>query len=261
VSKNFFTAIVVLWVLLCGQPKFVEASVPLQVRVQPNQILMGTFFNGSTISVSGEIPADAEVLIRVTGHPEDNKIKIKGQALGILWMNLGTAEFHKTPSVFLLYPSRALNELLQASQQPWQDLGLGIESVRKQVNIVSESEDKDMLFQEFVKLKQKAGLYGILKDAIHYKEQNLGMKSFSGTLKLPSDLPQGTYKLEVYAIKDGSIAGSIAEDIEAEEVGVPALISTLAFNHGTLYGILAVLVAVIAGLLTGIMFKGEKGAH
>ena len=50
-------------------------------------------------------------------------------------------------------------------------------------------------------------------------------------------------------------------NIDVREVGMPAWISSLAFNHGALYGILAVLVAVVAGLGTGILFKGGKGAH
>ena len=49
-------------------------------------------------------------------------------------------------------------------------------------------------------------------------------------------------------------------EIEAKKVGMPAFITSFAFNHGTLYGVLAVLVAIIAGLVTGVIFKGEK-AH
>jgi hypothetical protein len=39
------------------------------------------------------------------------------------------------------------------------------------------------------------------------------------------------------------------------------MMSSMAFNHGTLYGIVAVMVAILAGLLTGVVFKGGKGAH
>ena len=65
----------------------------------------------------------------------------------------------------------------------------------------------------------------------------------------------------MFTVEGGAITGTARREIDAREVGMPAWISALAFNHGTLYGVLAVLVAIIAGLVTGIIFKGEKGAH
>jgi len=260
-KKNFFATIYVLLMLFWVQPESVFASMPLNVTVKPNQILMGAFYNGANISVIGQIPADSEVVISLAGHLEDDRLKKKGRAMGVLWMNLGTVEFQNVPIVFLLYPSKAINESLQAGRQSWQNLGLGFEAIQKKANIVSDSGDKGTLFEEFVKLKKKSGLYGTIEDAIHYKKENRGMKSFSCTLALPSGLPQGVYKLEVSAIKDGAIVGYTSKEIEAKEVGMPAFITSLAFDHGTFYGVLAVLVAIIAGLATGVILKGEKGAH
>jgi len=244
-----------------GHPEFIQASMPVKITVQPDQILMGASYDGTDISVSGEIPEDSEALIRVIGHTEDSRLKKKGQALGFLWMNLGSVEFHKVPSVFLLYWSKGDNAFFHSVQEAWQSPDLGLEAIKKQVDIVSDYEDKEALFEEFIKLKQKSGLYGAAEGRIRYKEENKGMKSFSCSLRLPSGLPQGVYKVEVFAVKEGGIAGYSVKEIRARQAGMPSLIASLAFNHGTLYGILAVLVAVIAGLLTGVMFKGEKGAH
>ncbi|MCD6560950.1 MAG: TIGR02186 family protein [Deltaproteobacteria bacterium] len=259
-KKSIFIIIYIIMMFICGQPEFVLATASLEVTVRPNQILMGALYNGANISVMGNVPADSEVLIRLTGHLEDYKLKKKGRAMGVLWMNLGIVEIQKVPSLFLLYPSKAVNDSLQAGRQSWQDLGLGFEAVLKQANIVLDSEDKSALFEEFVKLEKKSGLYGTIKNTIHYKQGKGGMKSFSCTLALPSGLPQGVYKLDVFAIKDDAIAGYTSKEIEAKKVGMPAFITSFAFNHGTLYGVLAVLVAIIAGLVTGVIFKGEK-AH
>ena len=243
------------------QPKFAEASSPIEITIRPNHILIGASYNGANISVSGEIPADAEALIRVTGHPENDRLKKKGRALGLLWMNLGAVEFHKVPAVFLLYLPKGVNTSFQLDRQKWQDLGLGLDAVREKAEIVSDYRDTDALFEEFLKLKRKSGLYGTVEDAICYKKKKGGVKSFSCALRLPASLPQGVYKVEAFAIKDGAISGSVVEEIGATEVGIPAFISSLAFKHGTLYGILSVLAAVIVGLLTGVLFRGGKGGH
>jgi len=42
-------------------------------------------------------------------------------------------------------------------------------------------------------------------------------------------------------------------------VGLPALSATLAYEHGLLYGILAVVIAIVTGLVIGYLFKGGGG--
>lgn len=234
--------------------------MPIDITVQPDRISIGATYNGTDILVSGQIPADSEAVIRITGHKEDSRLKKKGRVMGFLWMNLDSVEFHNIPRVFILYRSKQDNDPGQEGQDKLHD-EIGIEAIRRQVDIVSEYQDKDALFEEFVKLKQKSGLYSTKENGINYGKENYSMKSFSATVKLPSALPQGDYKLEIFAITGDDIVGYSKKDLNVKQTDMPAFIATLAFDHGTLYGILAVIVAVIAGLLTGTLFKGEKGAH
>ena len=234
--------------------------MPFDITVQPDQIFIGATYNGTDILVSGQIPADSEAVIRITGHEEDSRLKKKGRVMGFLWMNLGSVEFHNIPGVFILYRSKQDNVPLQQGQDNTHD-EIGIEAIQRKVDIVSEYQDKDALFEEFIKLKQKSGLYSTVENSIQYEKADNGIKSFSVSVKLPSALPQGDYELEVFALTGNDIVGYSKKDLNVKQTGMPAFIATLAFDHGTLYGILAVIVAVIAGLLTGTLFKGEKGAH
>ena len=234
-------------------PAFSSASTPLEITVQPGQIFIGATYNGIDISVSGQVPDNTEAVIRITGHEEDSRLKKKGRVMGLLWMNLGSVEFHNIPGIFLLYKSK------QADDRQIREIG--IEAVREKADIISEYKDKDALFDEFVKLKQKSGLYQTVEDGIQYEKRHNNMKSFSATVKLPSALPQGDYRLEVFALVGDNIVGYSQKDLNVKQTGMPSFIAALAFDHGTIYGILAVIVAIIAGLLTGTIFKGEKGAH
>lgn len=260
-SKKLFAMLIFSLVCMAGPPHRAGAAQELQVTVQPNQILMGATYNGQCIAVTGTMPADATAIIRVTGHAERSKLKKKGRALGILWMNQDAVEISNVPNVFLLYLPEGVQAAPRMDRPSWSMMGLGMEAIRKLADIESEDGDKDALFEEFVKLKQKAGLYGTVPDAIGYGEESEDVKSFHCTVSMPSALPPGTYQLEVFAIKKNSVASYAAQQIEAKEVGMPAFVSSLAFQHGTFYGVLAVLAAVIAGLLTGVMYKGGEGAH
>jgi uncharacterized protein (TIGR02186 family) len=261
VTNKMFAITMIAMACLTGKPYAADTPTALSVNMQPAHIQIGATFNGVRISVAGEIPSDAAAVIRLTGKPEHSRLKQKGRALGVLWMNLDAVEISKAPNVFLLYLPAGGGAASEAGQTNWHQLGIGLDGLRRQVDIVAHDENKTALFDEFVKLKERAGLYGVVEGAIHYGQNNGTVKSFTATLALPAALPQGTYRFELLAIKNGAVDASLVRDIDAYEIGMPAWISRLAFDHGTLYGVLAVLVAVVAGLLTGIMFKGEKGAH
>lgn len=237
-----------------------DAATDLSVTVLPEQISIGAAYNGARLSVAGEIPSDASALVRITGEQEHYTLKQKGRALGVLWMNLDSVTISNLPSVFILYlPREAVAG--NNARPAWQTLGLGLEGLRKQADIVARDDDKVGLFDEFVKLKKKAGLYGVVVDAVRYGAAAGPVKSFEAVLRLPAALPQGRYQIQVFAVTNGVVEATAERTIDAVEVGMPAWISAMAFNHGAIYGVLAVLVAIVAGLLTGILFKGEKGAH
>ena len=252
-----FSLLVLVLTCMAGTTFADTGANQLQVTLLPNEILMGATYNGQSVAVSGTIPADTAAIIRVTGHLEESKLKKKGRALGILWMNQGAVEISNVPNVFQLYLPKGIQTSPVAGLPP----ELGLEAIRKQAHIKSEEADPNSLFQDFVKLKEKAGLYATIPDAVGYTKGSKGMTSFQCTLSVPSNLRQGTYQVELFAVKDGRIVSSVARELVAREVGMPAFISSLAYQHGTLYGVLAVLVAAFAGLLTGVIFKGGSGAH
>ncbi len=239
----------------------IGAALPIQINLKPNCIRMGATFDGTTIFVTGEIPVDSEVLIRLVGHFGDTKLKKKGRALGFLWMNMGTVEFRNIPSVFLLLPSNSLEKLLRTDKDRWQKLGLGFEAIEKQTEVIPASEDKHRLFEDFLKLKESTDLYGIQKNRVQYGKADGSMKTFTASMSIPSAIPQGSYNVQAFVIKNAAIVTMAEEQINAAEVGFPAALAFLAYRHATLYGVLAVVVAIIAGLLTGLVFKGAKGGH
>ncbi|MFZ0449481.1 MAG: TIGR02186 family protein [Desulfatiglandaceae bacterium] len=260
--KKLFPVIVVFLICSAGWcPDSPMAALPMQMKLKPNHIFIGATFNGARISVTGNVPANSEVLIRLMGPFENTKLKKKGRALGFLWMNMGAVEFQNIPSVFLLFPSNALEKSLKNDSDEWRKIGLGFGALEKQAKIIPASEDKQKLFKEFRKLKESAGRYEIQKNKVRYGETHGSTKTFTATMSIPSGMPKGSYKAQVFAIKNGSVVTSAEEHIIAEETGFPATLSFLAFHHGTLYGVLAVLVAIIAGLVTGLVFKGGKGGH
>lgn len=253
--STIFLGIVLTWIC-CRDGA--AAPGPLTVSVSPAHIAIGTTYNGGDVTVSGTLPKDAEVLIRLRGKRGEERFKKKGKALNLLWMNMATVEVDNVPALMLLAPSDAL-ALLQAHRpESWKKLGLGFDALEREIAIAPEGQDRKRLINEFLKLKERDGLYGVQPRSIHYEETEAA-KSFHARIHLPSGLAPGVYTLETYAIRDGQILACDTHPIEAKMIGMPAFLSHLAFDHGLTYGILAVLVAIGAGLLIGYLFRGDGG--
>jgi uncharacterized protein (TIGR02186 family) len=243
-----------------GRP-FSSAAGGIKAHLTPEAVDVGTFFNGTKVYVSGDVSRDSEVVVRLWGMRRDVALKKKGKVLGLLWMNLGGVTIHDAPSMYLVSIPKDLAAIAKTQPNKWEELGFGFAALEKEINISSPPAEREAIFKEFLKLKKSEGLYAIETGSISFTEENSGGKSFKAVLEIPPRVTPGKYTVEIFAVKDGSVAASTTAELQVKQVGFPAFVSNLAFKHGALYGLLATIIAIVAGLLMGVIFKGEKGAH
>ncbi len=247
ILKNIFFALVIILF-----SSYSYAGEEIQLKFNPKIIAIGATYHGATLNVEGYVPEGTQAIINVIGKRSDVTFKKKGKALGVLWMNLGTVVFHNVPNLYLVYTG----DMSASSNLP-----VGFKSIKEQITITPDSEDKDFLFNEFIKLKTKSGLYSINRGIIKYKKTSRGMRAFSCKVSLPAALVPGIYKLRLFAVNGNQISGTLTHSLKVIEKGIPSMVADLAYRHSTLYGIIASLMAIIAGLIMGILFKGGKGGH
>ncbi len=261
--KRTFIYIIGLFVLLIWYSQPAAAMKAVKVKHEPNLISIGTFFNGTTLTVSGKIAAANEVVIILSGKLEEMTLKKKGKALGLLWMNLGDVHIKKVPNVYMLYSSKGIVELGKSNPDKWKQLGIGYQFLKNQMEIKSAPAERDNLAGEFIKLKRHQGLYNFHPGEISFGQKTGSEKSFKANVKIPSLIPTGEFRVQVLEIQNGTVTGDAIDILKVKEDGVPSMMSSLAFNHSLLYGILAVLVAFAAGLLMDFLFGTGKsgGAH
>ena len=246
--------------LLVSAPAL-QAAHGITAHLEPNLVSINASYNGTSVSLSGDIPRDASVLVRLSGATRNDEFLKKGRVMGFLWMNTGKITFHNIPRIYLLYAPPGVTARDLAEDSPWQDLGIGFGALKKQTELTPEGEDFDTQFREFLKLKIKERFYGVHENAVTYQDKGDGMKSFQAALKIPSAVPPGTYMVTAFILKDGKVLESVDQQLRIEESGLPALIGSLAFNHEILYGVLSILFAICAGLLMGLFFKKGGEAH
>jgi hypothetical protein len=106
-------------------------------------------------------------------------------------------------------------------------------------------------------MKKSEELYCALPGALKISNSPEGRLTLKGTCPLPAKIPPGHYQVRLSVIKDGTVVEQKNEKLEVIMVGFPALLATLAYDHGAFYGIVAVLIAIATGFIMGFLFKGK----
>lgn len=250
---NLLLALIVIPGLACSSQATEE---PLLIKLAAKTVKISTFYNGTTLDVTGSVPVANDVVLQVRGPKQDVHLKEKGKVAGFLWMNKTDVSLENIPAVYMLYtPAGATENFIGP------ELGIGYKALVNDITISPESSDKAFIFGEYVKLMEKAGVYAINEATIHYDEPNDGMKCFSTTLHIPSKMIAGKYIVEAIAVKNGQIKAKTQEVLTLELSGLPAVISSMAYDKPLLYGVMSVFIALAAGLIIGVVFRGGDGAH
>lgn len=246
-----FFAAFVMTVLFSGR-----AAWALTTEVTPQNIPIKLFYHGALLKIDGQCGANDDLIVKISNTPEDAHMKYKGKAAGIFWMKLGDISFEHVPGAYLLATSQNLDSLMQKDEQIKE--GIGLESIKAGATIESSAEgmDKDRWINEFIKFKEEEKLYRVEEGKITQQSGEYHLE-----MKWPYQATPGTYKVEVLAVRDGNIVDRAESDLTVTRVGIVDQLSSMAFNQAAVYGIIAIVVAMVAGFAVGLLFKKGGGAH
>ena len=68
-------------------------------------------------------------------------------------------------------------------------------------------------------------------------------------------MPTGTYQIEIYLMKDGRVVSAQTTPLIVGKIGLEAEIFDFAHNYAAYYGLIAILVALVAGWLAHVAFR------
>lgn len=235
-----------------ARPAAAQSQVPLTAT--PAAIAIDALYNGLDLTVSGKVPAGCQVVLRLAGEPTTFHMKEKGKVLGLLWMNRDKVAFDNAPKVFLVAASAGL--------APGDVARYGVPGLAEGIGVESGEGDKAALVAEFLKYQKAERLYRENAGEIDLDPDAGGERPFTALLHVPSRLSPGTYRLEALALANGTVIARGEAEVSAAFVGAPAFLADMAFGHGTLYGVLASIIAILGGLVVSQLFRGSKsGAH
>jgi len=227
----------------------------------PDHISVNSLYHGGKIELTGETAADSEVIIKITSAEKKEHLRKKGKAGGILWMNVGELEFSPVSDVFLVYSTDDVDKLLSKEQQDSYVIGYGALKRNLSVEPVEDEAEKEKWVDEFIKLKEKNKIYGEFTDKIKTTAEG-EKKTYSLAVDWPYQAPPQEYNITVYEVKGDAVQGQAGATLKIEKVGALKYISDMAFHREVIYGIASILIAIAAGFIVSVIFKGGgKGGH
>ena len=83
----------------------------------------------------------------------------------------------------------------------------------------------------------------------------VGDRLFRTAVVFPTNVPTGTYSVNVHLFRGGRVVDTKTTSLGVHKAGLEADIFNFAHQHSALYGVIAILIALMAGWLAGAMFR------
>ncbi len=231
----------------------VEGPAGPSITLTPSRIEMGLFYGGSQVRIQGVAEAGVKVVVLVRGPDTVENFKRKTRA-GPIWINSGNVSISGVPSLFLRFSSEPLGNFL--GRETIERYQLDRTAIRRQMRIEPKAMDREVIRNDYLALSAEEGTYQTFPNAVRMGTPGTTGVPYQVEFAWPRKAPPNNYEVSVYAVRDGQVVGTTVAPLEVVKIGFPAALAALATEHGSFYGILAVLVAVTAGF--GIDFLATR---
>jgi hypothetical protein len=281
-QRNIFLPFATILAISIAAPAL--ALSPPTVKVTPSVVEMGTFYGGTKLRVEGTIPTGSKVVVIIKGK-DVIELFNRVERVGPIWVNSGRVSVSGVPSLLLVFSSEPVSDCLR--RRAMDDCLCDVEAIKKQVRIKPEQEASDSIAEDFLKLKLRQGNYQMsgggvwVGSAVQALDATSSAAMTSETAEVPpstdgtepylleftwpKSAAVGTYEIRVHACRDGEVKESSVMPLKVVEIGFPAMITSLARNHASSYGVLSIIIAMLAGFgidfIASRLFKKKIAAH
>ncbi len=240
-----------------------ELPETVEADISTRSVAVTSAFSGTEIVIFGAIDNsrqqdhlnpiyDVVILVEGTHEPVISRRK---SWVGGIWINTKAVRFEDAPSYYAIYSTRPIDEI--APRRTLRENSIGFDHVvmRPSAEMLEEIGVGPNQLAEFkdavVRLKHKEGLYKEDGDGVEF----IGKSLFRSTVKLPANVPVGPLATRIFLFRDGQLLTNFESKVEMRREGLEKLMHGFAFEQPFLYGLFAVFMAVISGLLASAIFS------
>jgi uncharacterized protein (TIGR02186 family) len=230
----------------------------VQSDISTREISIQSNFAGIEIVIFGSIdfshtPAPDEgkydVITVIRSPDEPLVVRRKEQVAGI-WVNRAGRTFKRVPGFYAVLGTRPFQAI--TPEDTLKQLGIGFSNLE-----FGKSDQEDPTVAAYrsavIRLKQDQNLFQEHDDGVSF----IGRSLFRASVDLPANVSIGRYTTDVYLFRDGQLISKNEGTLEVSQAGFERAVSLLARDHPFVYGLIAVVIAVMVGLGGWVVFRRE----
>jgi uncharacterized protein (TIGR02186 family) len=237
------------------------APVPreeVQSELSTREISIQSNFTGIEILIYGSVDFSQtkapdqgiyDVII-VLRSPSQPLVARRKQRAGPIWINSPGRVFPSVPGFYAALSTRPFRAI--TSDETLKQLGIGLANLHFGRHTEGDP-DEETFRSAVIRLKEKQNLFQEHDDGVVF----IGRSLFRATVDLPVHVPTGRYTADVYLFRDGQLVSKTQSTLEVNKAGVEQMVYRLAFTHPFIYGVFAVVIAVLAGLAGWAFFRRD----
>jgi uncharacterized protein (TIGR02186 family) len=221
---------------------------PLVAELSSHLIGITGSFTGASVVLFGATDGGGDVVVVVRGPERDMVVRRKRRVAGI-WVNAKEEEFAAVPSYYSVAASRPLEAIATPSVLSLNQLGLDNLHIARTRGPMRQ---EDVPFRTaLIEQQQREKLFGNATGKVEF----LGDRLFRSNLDFPSNVPTGTYIVQVFLLRNKAVVAGQTVPLFISKIGVDAEVYNLADRRATIYGVVAVVTAIVAGWLASLPFR------
>ena len=246
--------------LACGAKP--AAAERLVVSLSNPSVAITSNFVGENLVLFGTIEPDAAIstlhppynlVATVTGPRQTLRTRRKQRVLGI-WVNVDSREFVRVPSYLAILSNRPVADI--ANQDTLRRLQVGLDNFLLPQRVgpdIADTVRDDPFRVAFVRLENQQGLYSEIPTAVTFLTPTV----FRTAIPMPAAVPVGNYAIDVKLFAGGQLVARTNTALEVVKTGFEQYVADAARDHGLLYGLATMLMALLTGWIASVVFKRD----
>lgn len=237
--------VVVLLAVLAAAP---ARAQPLVFDLSSHLIAITTGFSGTELLLFGATEGEGDVVVVLRGPETAPVVRKKSRVAGI-WINTERLQFSGVPAFYRVAASRPVEQIVPQGVRARHQIGL--ENIRMTPPQDARPETAATFRAGLLRNQEARALFSSEVGRVTF----LGPRLFRTRVVLPANVPPGAYTAEVLLLRNGQVIAAQTTPMFVSKIGVGAEVYDFAHRHAALYGILAILLAVLSGWGASVAFR------
>jgi uncharacterized protein (TIGR02186 family) len=229
------------------------AALPLRAEeivsgLSQTRVSIDASFDGTSILIYGAAAREdkppawplLQVIVTVEGPVQPVVVRQKERVAGI-WINQGWVAFDDAPSFYAVMTTGPLDEVLSIEED--KRLAVSIPDKIGALRLGAGAGPASDYLAALQRVRAEAGSYRLAPNTVLLLQQSL----FRTEVALPANLIEGQYKVRIILTRGGAVVDLQESQITVSKEGLERFLFRMAQDQPLLYGLISLLLAVIAG--------------